>query len=65
MRKGQLNRHTRYRPATTTRNTDQTGAGIISKDYFRGVSHTLVSPPPTTDFGLSGKRACVEVSNLG
>ena len=22
MRKGQLNRHTRYRPATTTRNTD-------------------------------------------
>ena len=26
MRKGQLNRHTRYRPATTTRNTGQTGA---------------------------------------
>jgi hypothetical protein len=26
LRKGQLNRHTRYRPATTTRNTGQTGA---------------------------------------
>ena len=26
LRKGQLNRHTRYRPATTTRNTGQMGA---------------------------------------
>ena len=35
LRKGQLNRHTRYRPATTTRNTDQTkvAKGLLKKIY--------------------------------
>jgi len=50
LRKGQLNRHTRYRPATTTRNT--------AKNVFSdaaAVKHTTrtLSRPPSTGAAIA------------
>ena len=60
LRKGQLNRHTMYRPATTTRNTGQTGAvtavaplgGLTHRrGLFRAVSQFMF-------FRRGGKEIC-------
>jgi len=77
LRKGQLNRHTRYRPvnrpATTTRNTGQTGA-VTAVASLGGLTHrrgfSRIRPPPPVPatlhlwaYLLTVKQDTVETSN--
>jgi hypothetical protein len=53
LRKGQLNRHTRYRPATTTRNTDQTK---VAKGLLKNSVHSYINQV-VNECAASGQHA--------